>query len=336
MSIIKKIAVTASCIFGLATSGVSNAQTICVFDPGGKAGDYYRLLDTYALEASSWGVKIEVKAYTDEETAVKDYEAKQCDGVIATGVRLQRFNNFPTSVEAIGALPTYSLLTDMVKTMTTSSGAAKKMSKDGHDTVGIIPVGAVYLFVRDRSVDTVSELAGKRIATMDYDKPSVVMVDKVGAIMVPADLGSIGPKFNNGDVDICYVSAPVYQAFELWRGLGTNGGIVRLPIAQSSLQVLLRAESFPIPDFTAKSRQFFWKSFQSNIDLVKKAEQGIPSKYWIDLPEASLPGFDEMFQKSRIELRDSHNAYHPMMLKVMRDLRCADDGERAECAENKE
>ena len=36
---------------------------------------------------------------------------------------------------------------------------------------------------------------------MDYDKPSVVMVEKIGAIMVPADLGSIGPKFNNGDVD---------------------------------------------------------------------------------------------------------------------------------------
>ena len=336
MSIIKKIVLTASCVLGLATSGAADAQTICVFDPGGKSGDYYRLLDDYALEASSWGVNIEVKAYTDEETAVKDYEAKQCDGVVATGVRLQRFNNFSTSVEAIGALPTYPLLTDMVKTMTTSSGAAKKMSKDGHDTVGIIPVGAVYLFVRDRSIDTVSELSGKRIATMDYDKPSVVMVSKVGAVMVPADLGSIGPKFNNGDVDACYVSAPVYQAFELWKGLGTNGGIVNLPIAQSSLQVLLHAESFPIPDFTAKSRQFFWKSFQSNIDLVKKAEQEIPAKYWIELPKSSLPGFDDMFQKTRIELRDSHNSYHPMMLKVMRDLRCADDGARSECAENKE
>ena len=138
---------------GLATVGLmgtANAQTVCVFDPAGKAGDYYRLLDQYALEAS-WGVSLEVKVYTDEETAVKDYEAKQCDAVVATGVRLARFNNFPTSIEAIGALPTYPLLKSMVKTLATSSGAAKMMSKSGNATVGIIPIGAVvYVLVRDR------------------------------------------------------------------------------------------------------------------------------------------------------------------------------------------
>ena len=31
--------------------------------------------------------------------------------------------------------------------------------------------------------------------------------------MVPADLGSLGPMFNNGDVDACYVSAPAYAPF---------------------------------------------------------------------------------------------------------------------------
>ena len=124
--------------------------------------------------------------------------------------------------------------------------------------------------------------------------------------------------------------------FELWKGLGDKGGIVKLPLAQGTLQVLLRSEAFPTSDFAAKSRQFFWKSFQSNIDIAKKAEQEIPSKYGIELPASSLPGFDEMFQNTRVELRDKHGAYHPMMLKVMRDLRCADNGARAECAENKE
>ena len=318
-----------------ANIGSAQAQTICVFDPAGKSGDYHRLLENYALEASSWGVSLQIKPYTDEETAVKDYEAKQCDGVVATGVRLQRFNNFPTSVEAIGAIPTYALLKDMISTITTSASAAKKMSNTGNDTVGIIPIGAVYLFVRDRNIDTVAELAGKRIATMDYDKPSVTMVQKVGGIMVPADLGSIGPKFNNGDVDACYVSAPAYQPFELWKGLGSNGGIVRLPLAQATLQVMLHSEVFPT-DFAAKSRQFFWSHFDENIALVQKAEANIPAKYWIDLPTNSLPGFDDMFQDTRVYLRDTHKTYHPQMLKVMRDKRCATDGTRAECAENKE
>ena len=219
----------------------ASAQSVCVFDPAGKAGDYYHLLDQYALEASSWGVALDVKVYTDEETAVKDYEAKQCDAVVATGVRLQRFNSFPTTIEAIGGLPDYSLLKDMVRTLTTSKGAAKMLSQSGNATVGIIPIGAVYLLVRDRSVDTVAELAGKKIATMDYDKTSVVMVEKIGAIMVPADLGSIGPKFNNGDVDACYVSAPAYAPFELSKGL-YNRWYCEARLA--TMQVLAREEAF--------------------------------------------------------------------------------------------
>ena len=315
--------------------GTAFAQSLCVFDPVGKSGDYYRIANDYVLEASSWGVSLEIKAYTDEETAVKDYEAGHCDAVVATGVRMQRFNNFPTTIEAIGALEDYSLLENMVRTLTTSAGAAKKMSKNNHETVGIIPIGAVYLFVRDRNIDTVPELAGKRIATMDYDKPSLVMVERVGAIMVPADLGSIGPKFNNGDVDACYVSAPAYQPFELWKGLGNNGGIVRLPIAQATLQVMIQSEKFPA-DFGVKSRQFFWTTFDDSLQLIKKAEKDIPSKYWIDLPAESKPGFDELFQSTRIQLRDQHAAYHPQMLTVMRQLRCKKDASRAECAEKKE
>ena len=313
----------------------ASAQSVCVFDPAGKAGDYYHLLDQYALEASSWGVALDVKVYTDEETAVKDYEAKQCDAVVATGVRLQRFNSFPTTIEAIGGLPDYSLLKDMVRTLTTSKGAAKMLSQSGNATVGIIPIGAVYLLVRDRSVDTVAELAGKKIATMDYDKTSVVMVEKIGAIMVPADLGSIGPKFNNGDVDACYVSAPAYAPFELSKGLGTTGGIVKLPIAQATMQVLAREEAFPA-DFASKSRQFFWDHFDESLGYVTKAEAAIPSKYWIELPAESMPNFDEMFQRSRIELRDIHGAYNSRMLGVMKDKRCKADPTRSECAEDKE
>ena len=102
---------------------------------------------------------------------------------------------------------------------------------------------------------SISDPEGKRIATMDYDKAAPVMVDRVGAIMVPADLGSIGPKFNNGDVDACYVSAPAYAPFELHRGLGANGGVIKYPIAQATLQLMVRHEKFP-------------EAFGTNVDLV--------------------------------------------------------------------
>lgn len=322
-------------LIALSASAQANPKTLCAYDPGGKSGDYFRILEEYTLQTASWGTAVELKAYTDEETAVKDYEAGQCDAVMATGVRLQRFNRFPTTLEAIGGLPKNTMLKQMVKTLTTSAGASAKLSSNGHETAGIIPVGPVYLFLRDRSIDTVGELAGKRIATLDYDRPSVVMVNRVGAVMTPADLGTLGPKFNNGEVDACYISAPAFKPFELEKGLGTKGGIVKLPLAQATLQILIHEDQFPA-DFGNKSRQFFYGKFDTAMSLVEVAEQGIDSKYWITLPDSSIPEFDDMFLNVRLQLRDVEKSYDGQMLSVMRQLRCKDDPSRSECAEQKE
>ena len=313
----------------------AESRTICVYDPAGRSGDYFKLMSSYATQASTWGNgDIVIQPYTDEETAAKDYEAGKCDGVGATGVRLQRFNRFSSTIEAIGALPEYALLKKMVGTLATSAGAARSLSQSGNTTIGFVPVGAVYLFVRDRNVDTVSELAGKRIATMDYDDASKFMVNKVGAIMVPADLGSIGPKFNNGDVDACYVSAPAYRPFELHRGLGTSGGIIRAPLAQATLQVMVKSDRFS-SDFISKSRRDLANRFDSALAIIKQAESEIPARYWVDVPGNTLAAWDDLFLGVRVDLRDK-GAYDGAMLRVMKQLRCSADGARPECAENKE
>jgi hypothetical protein len=313
-----------------ASPAAAESRTICVYDPAGKSGDYYRILEEWTLEASGWGDQIGIRAYTDEETAAKDYEAGQCDGVVATGVRLQRFNRFPTTIEAIGALPEYKHLNQLVNTFVKYPSAAKYLRKGEHETVGIIPVGKVYLFLGDRNIDTVAELAGKRIATLDYDEPSKVMVERVGAIMVPADLGSLGPKFNNGDVDVCYATAPVYQPFELHRGIGTKGGVVKFPIAQATLQVLVRHEKFS-PEFGAKSRAWWAGKFGQMQKLIEQSEAGIPANTWIDIPAERHADFDDMFGRVRTQLKDA-GAYDAMMLSTMKRIRCASDASRAECA----
>lgn len=332
--LLKTFVTSALVVAALAAAAPAEAkQTVCAFDPAGRSGDYYQLLEEFALQAKGWGADIELKAYTDEETATKDYEAKKCDAVVATGVRLQRFNRFPATLEAIGALPTYNHLKTMVNILANSAGAAKSLVTDDNETAGIMPIGAVYLFVRDRSVNNVAALAGKRIATMDYDKASPVMVNRVGAITVAADLGSIGPKFNNGDVDACYVSAPAYKPFELQRGLGDKGGIIKLPLAQATMQVLIRRSAFP-EGFGEQSRKFFASKFDHAVSVVKKAEAEIPAKYWVEV--GSLDDFDDMFQDVRVALRDQHGAYDKSMLRVMRDQRCKIDAARSECAEQKE
>jgi hypothetical protein len=310
-------------------------RTICVYDPIGRAGDYYRIMEDFSVAAAGWGVSLSLKAYTDEETAARDYEAGHCDGVLATGVRLQRFNRFPSTLEAMGALPTYDHLRSMVDAMARYPSAAARLRTGDHQTTGFITVGAAYLFLRDRSRDTVQELAGLRVATMDYDKASPVMVDRVGAIRVSADLGSLGPKFNNGDVDACYMSAGGYRPFELARGLEPSGGILRYPLAQATLQLIVRAPLFP-DDFPGKSLTWFSEHFDDGLKLVQAVEADIPTKYWVDIPPDRIAEFDELFLQTRLRIRDEHKAYDPHMLSAMYKLRCSMDATRPECAEGLE
>ncbi len=312
----------------------AKAKTLCAYDPAGKSGDFFRLLGDYALEAGKWGVTIELKAYTDEETAAKDYEAGQCDAVAATGVRLQRFNNFPSTLEAIGGLTSYGELKQMVNAFSKYESAAAKLRKGEHETVGIIPAGAVYLFVRDRNINSVQALAGKRIATMDYDKAAPYMVNKMGAIVVPADLGSIGPKFNNGDVDVCYMSGVGYGPFELNRGIANNGGVIKAPLAQATFQVMVRHASFPA-EFSKQSRDYWAANFDKALAAVKKADAQIPSSKWIDISPDTLVGWDSLFQDVRVELK-AKGAYSGSMLSTMKKVRCAKDKTRAECADSRE
>lgn len=335
MKAVRTLLIAALTAAGLAAAPTAAAETLCVYDPAGKSGNYYKLLNDFALDAASWGATIEIKPYTDEQTAAKDYQAGACDGVLATGVRMQRLNMFPSTIEAIGAVPNYAILKQMVKTLATSDGAAKKLKAGEHETVGFVPVGAAYLFVRDRNIDTVAELGGKRIATMDYDKAAPVMVERVGGVMVGADLGSIGPKFNNGDVDACYMSAPGYAPFELGKGLGSNGGILKAPLAQGTLQLTIRHESFP-EGFSKKSRMWFYEHFDESLAIVTKAEAAIPANYWIDIPVDRQEEWDDMFLDVRIKLRDDVKAYDSSMLSVLRSLRCKSDASRAECAEKRE
>ena len=145
----------AACLLAGALPAQAQTRTLCTYDPAGKSGDYYKLLDAFTLEAAGWGADIEIKAYTDEETAAKDYEAGACDGVVATGTRLQRFNRFPSTIEAVGALPTYDHLHQMIAAFAAYESVAKRMTSGEHETVGILPAGAVYLFVRDKNINTV-------------------------------------------------------------------------------------------------------------------------------------------------------------------------------------
>ncbi len=308
---------------------------ICVYDPSGANGDLFQMMKEYKGAAMEWGVKVELKPYTDEKIASEDFKAKQCDGVLMTGTRGRALNSFSSTLEAMGALPTYPLLKKVLKPLLSTKGAKILNPKGSTEVAGIFPGGAVYLLVRDKKLNSVEALAGKRIATLDFDQAAKTMVSHVKASMSAADVSTFAGMFNNGSVDAAYAPAVAYKALELYKGVGSKGGVIRFPLAQMTLQLFVHSDKFP-EGFGEKSRAYSSKNFDRALKAVKRAESDIKTSQWVEISSEDQSRYESMFQDVRIQLRDQYKVYNSKALKIMRIARCRADGARAECAEKKE
>lgn len=322
----------------LAAAPLASAQTVkmCVFDVIGANGDVYNMVKDYALEMKTHGVDFELRPYTDEGVAVGDFNSGQCDAVAATDLRTRPFNRFTGSISAVGAIPTYDDLKTLLATLAQPK-AAPLMKDNGYEVLGIVPAGAGYLFVNDRSIDTAGELAGKRMATLDYQKDAIHMVNYVKATVVPSDITNFAGKFNNGSVDTAYAPAFAYEALELYKGIGEDGGIVDYPLAQLTVQIIARDEV--LDDETAqKAREVAWNMFPQSMDLIKRLETAIPDDKWIRIPEKDIEGYQEMFRENRLQLRDGSDGaskvYHPKMMSLLSKIRCSSNPTASECTAN--
>jgi len=309
--------------------GTAHANTLCVYDPSGANGEVFMVAKDFRTEAASWGVNFEMKPYTEEQTAAQDFKAGKCDGVLITGTRARRFHRFSGTLEAMGAIPNYKQLKRAIKTVSKPK-AAKLMKGKKYECAGVAPAGAVFLYVNDRKINTVEAIAGKRLATLDYDKAAKYMVRHVGASLVPADIGTFAGLFNNRNADISYAPATAYHALELYKGIGSKGGVIDYPLAQMTFQFLVHSGKFT-PEFTQQARGWFYKTFDRFAKLSRQAESRIKKKHWITIPAEDKKRYDKMFQETRVKLR-GQNVYNKTMLKILRKIRCKADAARAECA----
>ncbi|MDK2779052.1 MAG: DUF6091 family protein [Pseudomonadota bacterium] len=317
----------------ITSDGGISKRTFCIYDPLGANGSLFGLSKDYSTMALEWGVDFHLRAYTDEKIAIDDFKAEQCDAVLMTGARARPFNKFTATVEAIGAVPSDDIMRNIITTVS-SPKAAKYMTEGRYEVGGILPAGPIYLFVRDRSVDSVEELSGKRIATFEYDEPSIKLVNHVGASVVPANSANFSGKFNNGSVDAAYAPAVAYKPLEMYKGLGNKGGIMRFNLAYLDFQIILHKDRFP-EGFGQKSRQKVAASFDRMLGYIEQDTSGIDKKYWMDLADADQNKYNQMLRNVRIDLREE-GVYHPVMLRLMRKLRCAEDPAAAECVEKLE
>jgi hypothetical protein len=319
-------------------ASAADKRTLCVFDLSGANGDTFAAAKEYQTAAIAWGIDFELKPYSNEKAAADDLRAGKCNAALITGIRARQFNKFTGTLEAIGGIPTYDVLKRVISQLLDPNNAVKLgpyLKSGDFEVAGIFPIGAVYLFVDDKSMNTKEKLAGKKIATLDYDQAAVVMVDVAGAAMTAADITNFAGMFNNGAVDACYAPAAAYKPLELQKGLKGAGGVIRLPLSMLSVQLVAKAADFPA-DFAVKSRAYSLSRFPAMLALAKKAEAGIAADKWVDIAAADKDRYDQLFQDVRVRLRDKENVFHKDMLRMLLKARCAADSARAECAAKRE
>lgn len=320
------------------------AQRLCVYDLLGSAGDMNNMAKDYAVATQSMGVRLELKSYTDERVATQDFLAGQCDALMATGFRTRQFNPVAGALDSLGVstivrndkvdMPaSYEVVHKTIQTFS-SPAAARLMTRGSYEIGGVIPFGTAYPVVNDRSIKTVEALAGKKIASFDYDKAQAVMIQKIGAQPVSADITNFAGKFNNGSVDMIAAPAAAYRPLELYRGIGKKGAINRFPIVILTYQIVLNSGKFP-EGFGLKSRTYWSGQFDRAMALINKAEKDIPAATWADLSPENMLKYTIMLRDSRVVIAEQ-GIYDKQGLKLIKRVRCSINPADSECSSSSE
>ncbi len=317
------------------TTALADTRTICIYDPLGKNGMAFKSADEMRIEVKAkYGLDLELKAHVEEKTASDDLVAGKCDGAVVTGVSARSFGLASSTLEAIGALATYPQLKKAIAYMADERMSKVMVNSAGtYETAGIYPAGAIYLYVRDKSWRTANALAGKKISMISGDRAAATMISEVGSSAMTASTATFGPMFNSHNVDACYAPATAFEPLELYRGLEANGGIIDFPLSQLTLQLVIKKDRFP-EGFGQWGRSYAYSKFDSTKNTVAKAESKI-DPHRLTIPDADKPGYEERFLQVRLKMRAA-GVYDSTVLGLMRRVRCATDGTRAECVEKRE
>lgn len=310
-------------------------MSFCVFDLEGNNGDIAGMARSIAKDAQAWNLMIDVKVYTDERVAAEDFKAGQCEGVAISTLRAKEFNHTIGSIDAPGNLPSYAALKELLTQL--SAPAFATLGINGrYQVVGVVPIGAVYVMVNDRNINSLEKAAGKRVVVMDWDKTESEMISAIGAQPVPADLTNFAAKFNNGQADIIPAPVMAYKPLELYKGVGTRGGIIRFPLLQATGSILIRRDLMlpKIPDLDrrlALIRELGLRHLDDIIRIFTHAEDEIPAKVWINLKPDDAKRYAHMLREARLHLTQQGN-YEPVMMSLLKRVRCKLNPEDAECA----
>lgn len=324
------LALTAA-IFAATAQAAAPLQKVsfCIYDPLGTRGDAFGLARDHALTARQWGVDMALRAYTDERVATEDFKAGHCDGVAITTIRARQFNPFVGSIDSIGAVPSGRHMRVLMESLA-DPRLAPLMEKEGVEVAGIVPMGAAYVLVTDRRIDSVEKAAGKKVAVLDLDKAQGKIVQRLGAQPVASDITNFAGKFNNHQVDVLVAPVVLFTPMELYKGIGSKGAIYRFPLGQVSATLLIRRDRFPA-GFGQRSRRYALTEMDKAFAVVARAEKDVPASQWMDLSAPDQERYFKMMREARIQLTQE-GVYDRRMMKLLKNIRCRAEPGNAECA----
>jgi hypothetical protein len=278
-------------------------KTFCVWDPVGRTGPVMTFYSDVIPKAQAWGLRLKFVAYTEETDAVKAFKAGKCEAVVITSILSRQFVQFAGTMDAIGAINSQEGLELAIATLSRPR-AGNLMIEGNYEVVTTFPIGSMYAFVKDRSVDTIEEFSGKKLAILNDDPQMKKFADLAGASKVNVTLSNFADKFEKGIVDIVIMPALAYNTFELYKGLGKKGGIIDYRLYYGMLQTISRRDQFP-EDFGFNMRNYMLTRLKEMNKMVLDAEEEIPDYYWIETNQFVKDDIDHFSKRVRLSLQDS-------------------------------
>lgn len=321
------------CAMGTAHAG----QNVCVFDLLGKSGESYKLMEEWALAAKDWQADITLIPFQDEALVDRRLREGKCDAAYMTSMRARNYNKFAGSIDAIGGVTSNAIAQKAISYVLDKRNKHRMVTAQNgtnYEVVGIVQIGLAYLFVRDKNLNSIEKVRGKKFAILHYDLAQKIMVESVGAQPIPSEINDFVKKFNSGQVDAIAAPAYAYKPLEIGKGIGTKGAMFNFPVVNVTGDLIARTDKFPA-DFGIKSRDWFIQKLPQNFAMIKRLEMGVPSKIRMNFSAEDKTKYQKLLREGRLNLT-KQGVYDAIMMSVLKRARCTVERTNFECTLNGE
>ena len=250
-----------------------------------------------------------------------------------TSMRARSYNKFAGSVDAIGAVPSYAIAQKAISFALDKRNRHRLSSKIGNqsfEVAGISQIGLAYIYVKDKKLNTIEQIKGKKFAVLGYDEAQKIVVKSLGGQAVLSDISDIAKKFNNGQADIMAAPAYAYKPLELDKGLGNDGAIITFPAVNMTMDLIIRPDKFS-SNFGENSRAWFLSRLKSNFAVIQRIEADLPAKYKINLSNEDKTRYQQILREARMGLT-KRGIYDATMMSVLKRARCTVERTNFECS----